>query len=70
VEQTPVDELEIKEYPFVVFRTNANTWLEVSVTYLVKPKNASTVRSRLIKSIVRELLKQPDKVMFPKSNAR
>jgi small-conductance mechanosensitive channel len=70
VEQTPVDELEIKEYPFVVFRTNANTWLEVSVTYLVKPKNASTVRSRLIKSIVTELLKQPDKVMFPKSNSR
>jgi small-conductance mechanosensitive channel len=70
LEQTPVDELEIKEYPFVVFRTNANTWLEVSVTYLVEPKRASAIRSRLIRSIVTELLKQPDRVMFPKSNNR
>ena len=70
VKQTPVDELEIKEYPFVVFRTNANTWIEVSVTYLVSPKSASAVRSRLIKSIVSELLRQPDRVMFPKTNAR
>jgi small-conductance mechanosensitive channel len=70
LQQTPVDELEVKEYPFVVFRINANTWIEVSVTYLVNPKQASAVRSRLIKSIVKELLKEPDKVMFPKSNAR
>ena len=70
LQQTPVDELEVKEYPFVVFRINANTWIEVSVTYLVNPKQASAVRSRLIKSIVKELLKEPGKVMFPKSNAR
>jgi small-conductance mechanosensitive channel len=70
VKQTPVDELEIKEYPFVVFRINANTWVEVSVTYLVTPKTASAVRSRLIKSIIRELLKEPDKVLFPKTNSR
>ena len=70
LQQTPVDELEVKEYPFVVFRTNPNTWLEVSVTYLVHPKKASAVRSRLIKSIVTELQKEPDKSMFPKSNAR
>jgi hypothetical protein len=70
VEQTPVDELEIKEYPFVVLRTNANTWLEVSLTYLVEPKKASSVRTKLIRSIVTELLKEPDKVMFPKGNSR
>jgi small-conductance mechanosensitive channel len=70
VKQTPVDELEIKEYPFVVFNINSNTWVEVSLTYLVTPKSASSVRSRLIKSIVRELLKEPDKVMFPKGNSR
>jgi len=70
VKQTPVDELEIKEYPFVVFRVNANTWIEVSLTYLVHPKKASAVRSRLIKSILTELLKEPDRVMFPKSNSR
>jgi hypothetical protein len=70
LQKTPVDELDIKEYPFVVFRVNANTWIEVSVTYLVPPKQASAVRSRLIKSVVTELLKQPDKVMFPKGNSR
>lgn len=70
VKQTPVDELEVKEYPFVVLRTNANTWLEVSVTYLVEPKKASALRTRLIKSIVTALLKEGDRVMFPKSNAR
>jgi small-conductance mechanosensitive channel len=69
-EQTPVDELEIKEYPLVTFRINANTWVEVTVTYLVEPKKASSTRSRLIKAILTELLKQPDKALFPKSNAR
>jgi small-conductance mechanosensitive channel len=29
IKQTPVDELEIKENPFVNFRINANTWVEV-----------------------------------------
>ncbi|WP_162944853.1 mechanosensitive ion channel family protein [Flavisolibacter nicotianae] len=70
VEQTPVDELEIKEYPFVAFRTNANTWIEVVVTYLVPPKKAMSLRNRLVKAIVHELLKEPGKVMFPNSNAR
>lgn len=70
VEQTPVDELEIKEYPFVAFRTNANTWIEVVVTYLVPPKKAMSIRNRLVKAIVQELLKEPAKVMFPSSNAR
>lgn len=70
VKKTPVDELEIKEYPFVVFRINANTWVEVSVTYLVNPKRAAATRTRLIKSIIKELLKEPGKVMFPNGNAR
>ena len=70
IAQTPVDELEIKEYPFVSFRVNANTWVEVTLTYIVPPKKASAVRSRLIKLIIAELLKQPQKVMFPNSNSR
>lgn len=70
VKQTPVDELEIKDYPFVSFRTNANTWLEATVTYLVPPKKASGIRSRIIKRAVAELLKEPDRVMFPKGNSR
>jgi small-conductance mechanosensitive channel len=70
VKQTPVDELEIREYPYVSFRTNANTWLEAIVTYLVAPKQATIVRSRILKAVVAALLREPDKVMFPKSNNR
>jgi small-conductance mechanosensitive channel len=70
IAQTPIDEMEIKEYPFVNFRTNANTWIEVLLIYLVEPKKAGAKRTQLIRRILAELLKQPDKVMFPKSNAR
>jgi small-conductance mechanosensitive channel len=68
--QTPVSEIDIKAYPFVSLRTNPNTWVEVSVTYLVDPKKAADTRSRIVRSAVAELLKSPDRVMFPKSNAR
>jgi small-conductance mechanosensitive channel len=70
VKNSPVDDVEIKEYPFVSFRTNANTWVEVTVTYLVAPKQAASVRTRIVRRIITELLKEPDKVMFPKGNAR
>jgi small-conductance mechanosensitive channel len=70
VEQTPVDELNIKEYPYVTFRINVNTWVEVTVTYLVDPKKAAGIRSRLVQSILNEFNKVPDKIMFPNSNSR
>ncbi|MFL5753284.1 MAG: mechanosensitive ion channel family protein [Bacteroidia bacterium] len=70
VEQTPVDELEVKEYPFVSYRINVNTWVEVMVTYLVEPKKATATRSMLIKKILAELNEHKDEVMFPNSNAR
>jgi small-conductance mechanosensitive channel len=70
MEDTPVNEIDIKEYPFVAIRTHINTWVEVSVTYLVDPKKATDTRTRIIRSVVGELLKSPERVMFPKSNAR
>jgi small-conductance mechanosensitive channel len=70
VQQTPVDELAIKEYPFVTYRINANTWVEASVYYLVNPKEAARVRTEIIRKAIATLLLEPDKVMFPKSNAR
>jgi len=70
IEETPVDELQIKEYPFVNFKINANTWVEATVTYLVHPKKASVTRTKIIKHAIAELLKQPDKVMFPKGDSR
>ncbi len=70
IKQTPVDEMEIKEYPFVNFRINTNTWVEVLLVYLVDPKKASVVRTNLIKKTLNALLKEPGKVMFPKGDNR
>lgn len=68
--QTPVDQLEVREYPAVLFRVNANTWLDAIVRYLVHPKEAGRVKTRLIKNLLAELNAAPDRVLFPKSNMR
>ena len=68
--QTPVDQLEVREYASVQFRVNSNTWLDAIVRYLVPPKEAGRVKTRLIKKLLAELNAAPDRVMFPKSNAR
>src|SRR5436309_1792396 len=68
--QTPVDQLEVREHPSVLFRVNANTWLDAIVRYLVHPREAGRVKTRLIKKLLAELNAAPDRVMFPKSNAR
>ncbi len=70
IKETPVDEIEIKEYPFVNFRINANTWVEVLLVYLVDPKKASAVRTNLIRKILAALIAEPGKVMFPKGDNR
>jgi len=68
--QTPVDQLEVREHPAVLFRVNANTWLDVIVRYLVHPKEAGRVKTRLIKKILKELNAAPERVQFPKGDAR
>jgi len=68
--QTPVDQLEVREYPAVLFRVNQNTWLDAIVRYLVHPKEAGRVKTRLIKKLLTELNAAPDRVLFPKSNMR
>lgn len=68
--QTPVNQLEVREYPAVLFRVNANTWLDAIVRYLVHPKEAGRVKTRLIKKLLAELNAAPDRVLFPKGNAR
>jgi small-conductance mechanosensitive channel len=67
---TPVDQLEVREYPAVLFRVNQNTWLDAIVRYLVHPKEAGRVKTRLIKKLLAELNAAPDRVLFPKSNMR
>jgi small-conductance mechanosensitive channel len=68
--QTPVDQLEVRERPAVLFRVNPNTWIDAIVRYLVHPKEAGRVKTRLIKKLLAELNAVPDKVLFPKGNAR
>jgi small-conductance mechanosensitive channel len=68
--QTPVDELEVREHPAVIFRVNPNTWLDVIVRYLVDPKRAGRVKSDLTKKLLARLNAEPDRVLFPKGNVR
>jgi small-conductance mechanosensitive channel len=68
--QTPVDALEVREYPAVLFRVDDNTWLEAIVRYLVHPKEAGRVKTALIKKLLARLNAEPERVLFPKSNAR
>lgn len=63
--RTPVDELEVRERPRVIFRVSENTWLEAIVRYLVSPREAGRVKTRLIKKLLAALNSAPDKVMFP-----
>jgi small-conductance mechanosensitive channel len=63
--RTPVDELEVREHPRVFFRVSENTWLEAIVRYLVAPREAGRVKTRLIKKLLAALNAAPSKVMFP-----
>ncbi len=63
--RTPVDELDVHEHPRVIFRVGENTWLEAIVRYLVAPREAGRVKTRLIKKLLAALNAAPERVMFP-----
>jgi small-conductance mechanosensitive channel len=63
--KTPVDELEVRGHPRVIFRVNNNTWLEAIVRYVVPPREAGRIKTRLIKKLLAGLNAEPDRVMFP-----
>src|SRR6266704_6682473 len=63
--RTPVDELEVRERPRVIFRVRDKTWLEAIVRYLVSPREAGRIKTRLIKKLLAALNTAPDRVMFP-----
>jgi hypothetical protein len=67
---TPVDELDVNEYPSVILNAHNNTWVEVIVRYLVEPKNSGRVKKHLFEVVMDELKKNPEKVMFPNTNMR
>jgi hypothetical protein len=60
----------VQERPAVIFRVSENTWLEAIVRYLVHPKEAGRVKTRLTRRLLETLNAEPAKVLFPKSNAR
>jgi small-conductance mechanosensitive channel len=68
--KTPVDELQVREHPVVHFRVGENTWLEGIVRYLVHPKEAGRIKTRLITKMLDRMNAEPDKALFPKSNSR
>ncbi len=68
--QTPVDELEVREHPRVIFRVDEVTWIDAIVRYLVAPREAGSMKSRLIPKLLVALNAAPEKVMFPKGDAR
>ena len=70
LQQTPVDQLEVQERPVVVFRVGDNTWIEAIVRYLVEPRSAGRVKTRLIKKMLDRLNAEPDRAMFPKADLR
>jgi len=68
--RTPVNHLEVEERPTVRFRVSDNTWLEATVRYLVNPKEAGRVKTRLTQKLLKALNARPDQVLFPRSNSR
>jgi hypothetical protein len=60
----------VQERPSVLFRVSDNTWLEAIVRYLVHPRESGQVKSRLTRKLLTALNAAPDRVLFPKSNAR
>ena len=68
--QTPVDELTVREHPSVVFRVNQNTWIDATVRYLVEPREAGRVKTRLIQKMLERLNAEPERARFPKDNLR
>jgi small-conductance mechanosensitive channel len=68
--RTSVDELEVREHPRVIFRIDEVTWIDAIVRYLVAPREAGSTKSRLIPKLLVALNAAPEKVMFPKGDAR
>jgi small-conductance mechanosensitive channel len=68
--RTPVDELEVRSHPRVIFRVDEVTWIDAIVRYLVSPREAGSVKTRLIPKLLAALNAEPERVMFPQGAAR
>src|SRR5881394_1373746 len=63
--KTPVNELEVRAHPRVFFRVDEVTWIDAIVRYVVPPREAGALKTRLIPKLLAALNAEPDKVMFP-----
>lgn len=70
IRNTPVENLNLKEYPMVNIRISSNTWVEAVVTYLVHPKKAAAMRTRIIENSLDALNQHPERALFPKGENR
>ena len=70
LKKTPVNELAVREKPTVIFRVHDNTWLQAIVRYVVDPRQSGRVKSKLIPLLLNELNREPERVKFPKGDAR
>lgn len=68
--RTAVDELQVRRHPAVIFRPGENMWIEAIVRYLVTPREAGSVKNRLVMLLLDRLNAQPDRTRFPKGNLR
>ncbi|MER2999270.1 mechanosensitive ion channel family protein [Pontibacter populi] len=68
--QTPVDEVEVRARGSVSFSAHDNTWIQVTVRFLVEPKRSGPVKRRLFSKLLEELSLQPERVMFPNTNMK
>src|ERR1700736_2962093 len=68
--RTPVDELEVREHPRVIFRVDEVTWIHAIARYVVSPRESGRGKSRSIRKLLAALNAAPEKVMFPRGDAR
>ena len=66
LDKTPVDQLEVREEPTVFFRTNEDGWLDAVVRYLVDPKEAGRTKTQILRTVLKRLNEEPERVRFPK----
>jgi hypothetical protein len=60
----------VHERPRVIFRVDEATWIDAIVRYLVPPREAGSIKTRLIPKLLAALNTRPERVMFPKGDAR
>ncbi len=66
--ETPV-ELEVRERPSVNI-TQGESWVELTLRYLVHPRQGQRVRNELYERILARMNEHPDRVAFPVSRSR